>query len=392
MDPPISTSEDDQQTRQFKEPNTPKSDEPESSFAASPQPTEKLTNVFVTGGMGFIGSHLVYRLLQRPEVRVINIDCGTYAAAGGRRFPESGPEAPFKVRDLNALDRSDLPRHVLLSVRVEDYHTMSLLVRWLDPAIIFHLAAETHVDRAIDEPDVFARTNVLGTQSLLEATRKSGQQIRLVYVSTDEVYGSAQHSAFHEDSRLLPGNSYSASKAAAEHFCLAYHNTYGTDVVITRGANTYGTYQYPEKFLPVVVDNACHDRPVPLYGDGEQQRQWLHVEDHVEAIRCVAEAGTPGRIYNVAGRGPWSNRSLVEKVLDLLRKPRELIQLVPDRPGHDCRYDIDGWRVENELGWRAVKDCDAGIMDTVYWYSSSAGQKWIKNTAHDTQGRLGRTR
>ncbi len=400
------------QTRQYPStaPSTPKPTEPESSSDASPQPTPspKLTNVFVTGGMGFIGSHLVRQLLRQPGVRVINIDCGTYAAAGGRRFPAGDPDAPISEHDVVHTRCSISPRHVLISARVEDWDTMDHTMRWYDPKCIFHLAAESHVDRSIEHPGTFARTNVLGTQVLLEAVRKNCPKAKFVYVSTDEVYGSwSQHpsatgaalegsaagfaeyaAGFVEYARLNPSNPYAASKAAAEQFCLAYHKTYGTDVVITRGANTYGTHQYPEKFLPVIIDNAVHDRPVPLYGDGEQARQWLHVEDHVAAIQLVAEKGLPGGIYNVPGRGPLTNKSIAGKTLELLGKPRDLIQFVADRPAHDRCYAIVGDRLR-DLGWKRRWADDTGILDTIHWYASPAGQEWIESTAHDTKERLG---
>jgi len=353
---------------------------------------QQMTDVLVTGGLGFIGSHLVRKLLQDKTVRVINLDISTYAAACGRRFPVDDP-CTYVLGDETIGDS----RHILYGGSVCNKEMLRYLFRTYDFSQVYHLAAETHVDRSITDPVQFTKTNVLGTQVLLEAIRTAAPTAAtappLLYVSTDEVYGEADEATaakggFTEDCRVTPGNPYSATKAAAESLCLAYHRTYGLRVVITRGANTYGTHQYPEKFLPVMIDNAAHDRSLPLYGDGLQEREWLHVADHVDAILFTALYGGSGQIYNVSGDLPMTNLLMVKEILRILGKPGTLIKYVPDRPGHDRRYSIYDLRLADS-NWRRQHRLVDTLPAIVEWYAGEEGQKWIEDSRHDTTKRLG---
>ncbi len=231
-----------------------------------------------------------------------------------------------------------------------------------------HLAAESHVDRSIVGPAVFIETNVLGTQVLLEASRSAGIR-RFLMVSTDEVYGSlGPTGAFTETSPLLPSSPYSSSKASADLISLAYHRTFGLDVVVTRCSNNYGPYQFPEKLIPLMTLNALQDRPLPVYGDGQNVRDWLHVEDHCEALLLTLEKGRAGEIYNVGGGAERHNLEVVRAILQLLGKPESLIEHVPDRLGHDRRYAIDSTKIRTELGWKPAHAFEQGLEETIRWY------------------------
>jgi dTDP-glucose 4,6-dehydratase len=233
---------------------------------------------------------------------------------------------------------------------------------------VFDLAAETHVDRSILGPDRFFQTNAVGTQDLLEACRLQEVE-RFLMVSTDEVYGSlGPEGAFTEHSPLRPSSPYSASKASADLTALAYHHTFGLDVVVTRCSNNYGRYQFPEKLIPLTIANALAGRPLPVYGDGGQVRDWLHVEDHCSALLAAFERGRAGQVYNVGGGAERQNLELVRAILALLERPESLIRFVADRPGHDRRYAIDPSKLKTELGWSAAKTFEQGLADTVRWY------------------------
>lgn len=312
--------------------------------------------MLVTGGAGFIGSNLVRMLLrERPDWRIVTLDALTYAGHTSTLGP--------------ALDH---PRHRLVVGDIADDAVVEAVFAEEQPDAVLNLAAESHVDRSIHGPAVFVRTNVQGTQTLLDAARRHGV-LTFVQASTDEVYGALGPTGrFTEASPLAPSSPYSASKAAADHLCLAWHRTYGLDVRITRCSNNHGPYQFPEKLIPVVVSRALSDQPIPLYGDGTNIRDWIRVDDHCRAILAVLEGGLPGRVYNVGGDGERSNLQLVKLILDHLGKPNSLIEHVDDRPGHDWRYAINNARARNELNWAPTPDVDAGLRDTVDWYVNNA--------------------
>lgn len=310
------------------------------------------TSVLVTGGAGFIGSNLVRTLLvERPDWRVVTLDALTYA---GHRSTLAGV--------------IDHPQHRFVEGDIADGDAVEALFAEEHFDAVFNLAAESHVDRSIDGPAVFVRTNVLGTQTLLDAARRHGV-LTFVQASTDEVYGPlGPEGAFAEDAPLAPSSPYSASKASADHLCLAYHRTYGLDVRITRCSNNHGPYQFPEKLLPVVVSRALTNEPIPVYGDGTQVRDWLRVTDHCSGLLAVLEAGLPGRVYNLGGGGECSNLDLVRLVLDHLGRPHTLIEHVEDRLGHDWRYAVNSTRARNELLWTPRGEVSAGLRATVDWY------------------------
>ena len=309
-------------------------------------------NVLVTGGCGFIGSNLVRHLrAQRPQWTVVDLDLLTYAG---------------NLENLADLEGD--PRHVFVRGDIGDRTLVESLLEQHRIEAVLHLAAESHVDRSILGPELFVRTNVLGTQILLEACYRRKVR-RFVMVSTDEVYGSlGPTGAFTERSPLQPSSPYSASKAAADLLALAFHHTFGLEVVVTRCSNNYGPYQFPEKLIPLMVVNALHDEPLPLYGDGGNVRDWLHVEDHCEALLAVLERGRAGEVYNVGGGTEQRNIDLVKHLLATLGKPESLIRFVQDRPGHDRRYAIDPTKVRAELGWTPRRTFPQGLEATVRWY------------------------
>jgi dTDP-glucose 4,6-dehydratase len=313
-------------------------------------------NVLVTGGCGFIGSNLVRCLRRhRPEWRVVNLDALTYAG---------------NLESLKDLEQD--PLHVLVRGDVADQATVQRVLGEQQIGAVLHLAAESHVDRSILGPAVFVQTNVLGTQVVLEETRKAG--IRLVVVSTDEVYGSlGPTGAFTESTPLDASSPYSASKAAADLIALAYHRTFGADVVVTRCSNNYGPFQFPEKLIPLMIANAVRDQRLPVYGDGGNVRDWLHVEDHCRALLLVLERGRAGHVYNIGGGAERNNLAIVKQLLGLLQKDEALIQFVKDRPGHDRRYAIDSTKLRTELGWEPQRTFDAGLAETVRWYLEHRG-------------------
>jgi dTDP-glucose 4,6-dehydratase len=311
-----------------------------------------MRRILVTGGAGFIGSHFVRLLLrEHPECEVINIDKLTYAGS----------------RD-NLRDVEGDPRYRFVQGDICDLQLVDELVRQADA--IVSLAAETHVDRSLLAADAFIRTDVHGTYVLLCAAREHGIE-RFVYVSTDEVYGEAPEGySSSETDPLSPRNPYAASKAAADMLCLAFFASYGLPVVVSRGANTMGPCQYPEKMIPLFITNALRDEPLPLYGDGRQVRDWLFVEDHCEALDLLLHEGTPGEVYNVAADNYRHNIQVAEAILGLLGKPRSLIRHVEDRPGHDRRYSLD-WSKIRALGWSARHGFDEALAKTVAWYGDN---------------------
>jgi dTDP-glucose 4,6-dehydratase len=324
----------------------------------------------VTGGAGFVGGALVRQLLEVGFERVVSVDALTYAAnplATGGRWPDDD-------------------RHALVVGDVCDSERLFETLCDEQPTVVFHLAAESHVDRSIDAPRRFVETNVLGTEGVLtaclrywrDARTELSDRFRLVHCSTDEVYGSAQPSEwFTEQTPYRPSSPYSASKAAADHLARAWHHTYGLPVVVSNCGNNYGPFQFPEKLMPHMLVRALRGDTLPVYGNGGQQRDWIHVTDHAAALRRLAEAGTPGSTYLVGARTVRSNLEVVTALCDALDRlaPRpdgaphaSAIRFVTDRPGHDTRYALDPTRLERELGWRAQVEFTAGLADTVAWY------------------------
>jgi dTDP-glucose 4,6-dehydratase len=307
--------------------------------------------ILVTGGAGFIGANFTRMLLAEGEDRVVNLDLLTYAG---------------NLENLAGLE--DDPRYRFVRGDIGDRTLVAQLLADEGIEAVVHFAAESHVDRSIDAPRVFLETNALGTQVLLEAARQAGVD-RFVMISTDEVYGSlGAEGSFVETSPLQPNSPYAASKAAADLMCRAYHETFGFPVIITRCSNNYGPYQFPEKLIPLMIANALEDKPLPVYGDGANVRDWIHVADHCRAVAAVLRSGRSGEIYNIGGEGEWRNIELVKRLLALLGKSEDLITFVPDRPGHDRRYAMDAAKIRSELGWRPRIEFSTGLEQTVAWY------------------------
>lgn len=321
-----------------------------------------MRKVFVTGGAGFIGSAFIRLILDETEdCFVTNFDALTYAG------------------NLDNLTGVDEKRHHFIRGDIADRDAViGALDHDFDAVVNF--AAESHVDRSITSADDFLRTNVTGTQILLDVARAKGVR-RFVHVSTDEVMGSLPEdddSFFTEDSPFAPNSPYAASKAAAEHLVRAAHHTFGLDTVVTRCGNNYGPRQFPEKFLPLAIANAMSDANIPVYGDGMNVRDWIFVEDHCRAIMAVMERGKPGGVYNIGARNPRRNLDVVQSLLDALGKPRSLIKFVTDRLGHDRRYAIDPSLVESELDWRPRETWESGLRKTIDWYRDNS--RWLENT------------
>jgi dTDP-glucose 4,6-dehydratase len=320
---------------------------------------ENMLIFFVTGGAGFIGSAFVRQLLdQSPPCHIINFDALTYAG------------------NLDNLGGIDEGRHRFVRGDIAD---RAAVLKALAPGTdaIINFAAESHVDRSITSADEFIKTNVMGTQVLLDCARARGVR-RFVQISTDEVMGSLpedETAFFTEDSPFEPNSPYAASKAAAEHLVRAAHHTFGFDTVITRCGNNYGPRQFPEKFLPLMLANALHDEPIPIYGDGQNVRDWIHVDDHCRAILLALEKGTPGAVYNIGARNERRNLDVAWSVLDALGKSRSLIRFVKDRPGHDRRYAINPAKAETELGWLPLETWESGLKKTIRWYQEN--NEWI---------------
>jgi len=341
--------------------------------------------LLVTGGAGFIGSAVVRLAIARGH-QVVNLDALTYAACLDNVAPVAGhPGYAFvhaDIRDAAALERA-FAEHA--------------------PDAVMHLAAESHVDRSIDAPGSFIETNVTGTYTLLQATRAHWERqgrpagFRFHHVSTDEVYGSlGETGMFTEETAYAPNSPYSASKAASDHLVRAWHETYGLPVVVTNCSNNYGPYQFPEKLIPVVILNALEGRPVPVYGQGSNVRDWLYVEDHADALLAVLERGSAGRTYNIGGENEARNIDLVRMICAILDRLRpegaphaDLITFVADRPGHDLRYAIDPGRIREELGWRPSVTLEEGLERTVRWYLDNAPWWRALQTREGVGKRLG---
>ncbi len=313
-----------------------------------------MKNILVTGGAGFIGSAFVRRMVEKhPDIRIVVLDKLTYAGNLDNLLPvHDSPTYTFERGDI--ADRETVQR-VLETYQID---------------AIVNFAADTHVDRSILEPDAFIQTDVVGTYILLDTARKLGIK-RMHHVSTDEVYGSIPEGYFREGDSLEPNSPYSASKAGGEMMLRAYHVTYGMHTTVTRGSNTFGPYQYPEKVAPFFITEAIDNRPLPLYGDGMQVRDWLYVDDHADAVEAVLFKGAPGEIYNVGGEHEMHNIDMTRFILKTLGKPESLIRYVTDRPGHDRRYALTNDKIRRELGWTQQHTFEQAMAETVRWYQQN---------------------
>ena len=320
--------------------------------------------ILVTGAAGFIGSNFVFHMRKaHPEYDIIALDSLTYAG-------NLETLAPVMEEDHFTFVRCDITDREGVRKVFEEHH----------PDVVVNFAAESHVDRSIEDPGVFLRTNILGTQVLMDACREFGIR-RFHQVGTDEVYGDLPLDRpdlfFTEDLPLQASSPYSASKASADLLTMAYHRTYGLPVTISRCSNNYGPYQFPEKLIPLMIANALADKPLPVYGTGENVRDWLYVEDHCRAIDMILENGKVGEVYNIGGHNERSNLDVVKTILKQLGKPESLITFVGDRKGHDLRYAIDPSKIHGELGWMPETKFDDGICQTIYWYLNN--ESWWKN-------------
>jgi dTDP-glucose 4,6-dehydratase len=329
--------------------------------------------ILVTGGAGFIGANFINHFMsENPGCRVVNLDLLTYAG---------------NLKNLRGVEKNEAYRFVRGDICDAGVVAKLLLEESIEA--VLHFAAESHVDRSITGPAIFVQTNVLGTQVLLEESRKyrqaqNIQEFRFLQVSTDEVYGSlGPQGYFTEETPLSPNSPYSASKAGADLLVRAYHETYGFPTLNTRCSNNYGPYHFPEKLIPLIIHNIIGKKPLPVYGDGRNVRDWLHVKDHSAAIEAVLKKGRPGAVYNIGGNNEWKNIDIVNLICDLLdgklgRLPgenRQLITFVKDRPGHDRRYAIDASRIKRELGWEPAYTFERGLAETIDWYLTN--QEWV---------------
>lgn len=332
-------------------------------------------HLLITGGAGFIGSHMVrYMVNHYPDYRIVNLDKLTYAG---------------NLENLK--DVEDKLNYVFVKADICDFEDMRRIFSKYHIDGVIHLAAESHVDRSITDPFSFAKTNVMGTLNLLQAAKEAwGTDYtgKLFYhVSTDEVYGALQfdNPPFTEETNYDPHSPYSASKASSDHFVRAYRDTYGLPTIISNCSNNYGPYQFPEKLIPLIINNIFHNKPLPVYGKGENVRDWLYVEDHVRAIDLIFHKGKPGDTYNIGGSNEWKNIDLINLVIDITDRllgrkkgtSKKLITFVADRAGHDLRYAIDSSKLTKELGWKPSLTFEEGIEKTVRWYLEN--QDWLEN-------------
>jgi dTDP-glucose 4,6-dehydratase len=335
-----------------------------------------MNSILVTGGAGFIGSNFILHWLEQEQAQVINLDKLTYAG-----------------NLANLASMAEESRHVFVRGDINDGDLIRKLLKTYSPSAIIHFAAESHVDRSIHNADEFIRTNILGTFTLLEearsywtsltASEKSG--FRFVQVSTDEVFGSLkpEDPAFSEVTPYAPNSPYSASKASADHLVRAFHHTHGLPTLTSNCSNNYGPYQFPEKLIPLMIHNAVHGKPLPIYGDGLNVRDWLYVVDHCEAIRQILRKGIPGQTYNVGGNHEQRNIDIVRGICSILTDLRpgfayeSLITYVKDRPGHDRRYAIDSTKIQKEVGWKPCESFHSGMLKTVQWYLEN--QDWVSS-------------
>lgn len=336
-------------------------------------------NILVTGGAGFIGSAVIRYLIEQTEHAVVNVDALTYAG---------------NLESLASVESSD--RYAFEQADIGDAESMAAIFERHQPDAVMHLAAESHVDRSIDGPAAFIQTNIVGTYTLLEAARhywkalqasapEKASAFRFHHISTDEVYGDLEgpEDLFTEETPYAPSSPYSASKASSDHLVRAWHRTYGLPILVTNCSNNYGPYHFPEKLIPLMILNALAGKPLPVYGNGQQVRDWLYVEDHARALVKVVTEGVIGETYNIGGHNEKANLEVVETLCDLLQELvpakssyRDLITFVQDRPGHDLRYAIDASKIERELGWKPEETFETGLRKTVQWYL--ANESWWK--------------
>ena len=336
-----------------------------------------MNNILITGGAGFIGSHVVRLFVNKyPQYRIVNLDKLTYAG---------------NLENLK--DIGNAPNYRFERADICDFAAVSAIFEKYDIDGVIHLAAESHVDRSIKDPFTFARTNVMGTLTLLQAAKNhwngNHEGRRFYHISTDEVYGALQFdgSLFRETTRYDPHSPYSASKAASDHFVRAFHDTYGMPTIVTNCSNNYGPYQFPEKLIPLFINNICNNRPLPVYGRGENVRDWLYVEDHARAIDTIFHRGRIAETYNIGGFNEWRNIDLIKLLVRTVDRwlgraegaSDHLITFVTDRAGHDLRYAIDSTKLKNELGWEPSLQFEQGIELTVRWYLDN--RKWLDDIA-----------
>jgi dTDP-glucose 4,6-dehydratase len=334
-----------------------------------------LKTILITGGAGFIGSNFVKLMIEKhPEYKIINIDALTYAG---------------NLENLKDID--DKPNYEFIKVDIRDREKIEEIFKNNKITSVVNFAAESHVDRSIEEPEVFLTTNIIGTQVLLDTAKKYWKVnpsdkyckeykpgVKFLQVSTDEVYGAlGETGMFVETMPLMPNSPYSASKASADMIVRAYNETFGMPVNITRCSNNYGPYQFPEKLIPLMINNCLKEKDLPVYGDGMQVRDWLHVSDHCSAIDTVLHKGKDGEVYNIGGNNEKANISIVKLIISTLGKSEDLIKYVKDRPGHDRRYAIDNTKITTELGWEPAYTFEQGMKETIQWYLENT--KWIEN-------------
>jgi dTDP-glucose 4,6-dehydratase len=334
-----------------------------------------MKTILVTGGAGFIGSNFVKLMLKNhPEYKIINIDALTYAG---------------NLENLKDIDNN--PNYEFIKVDIRDREKVEEIFKNNEITSVVNFAAESHVDRSIEEPEVFLTTNIIGTQVLLDTAKKYWKVnpsdkyckeykpgVKFLQVSTDEVYGAlGETGMFVETMPLMPNSPYSASKASADMIVRAYNETFGMPVNITRCSNNYGPYQFPEKLIPLMINNCLKEKDLPVYGDGMQVRDWLHVSDHCTAIDTVLHKGKDGEVYNIGGNNEKANIEIVKLIIGTLGKSEDLIKYVKDRPGHDRRYAIDNTKITTELGWEPAYTFEQGMKETIQWYLENT--KWIEN-------------
>ncbi|MED4884123.1 dTDP-glucose 4,6-dehydratase [Bacillus smithii] len=318
-------------------------------------------NILITGGAGFIGSNFVRYILEKyPNYKVVNYDLLTYAG---------------NLENLKEVENH--PNYTFVKGNINNRELVDYLVKTHEIDVIVNFAAESHVDRSITDPSIFLKTNVLGTQALLDVAKANNIK-KYIQISTDEVYGTLGETGyFTEETPLAPNSPYSASKASADLMVRAYHETYGLNVNITRCSNNYGPYHFPEKLIPLMITNALEGKELPIYGDGKNIRDWLHVKDHCAAIDLVIHKGKPGEVYNIGGHNERTNNEIVHFIVEKLGVSKDLIKYVSDRPGHDRRYAIDPTKIMTELGWKPQYTFETGIVETIQWYIDH--QDWWKN-------------
>lgn len=334
-----------------------------------------MKTVLVTGGAGFIGSNFVKMMVKKyPEYNIINLDALTYAG---------------NLENLSDIDTAS--NYTFVKADIRDREVIEKIFKTQSIDMVVNFAAESHVDRSIEEPEVFLTTNIIGTQVLLDVAKKYWkinpenkyckeykEEVKFLQVSTDEVYGALGESGmFVETMPLMPNSPYSASKASADMIVRAYNETFGLPMNITRCSNNYGPYQFPEKLIPLMINNCLKEKDLPVYGDGMQVRDWLHVSDHCTAIDIVLHKGKDGEIYNIGGNNEKANIEIVKLIIKTLRKSEDLIKYVKDRPGHDRRYAIDNTKITTELGWEPVYTFEQGIQETIQWYLNNT--EWNEN-------------